>query len=147
MIANRLPRIIICALGVFLLGGHARGQTPQESAQAQAQAIDAAAGTAQPSGQVATLTYANRPIVQFRATVMSRTPAERVTGANYVLARLVDEHPRGIVGTSVLGEARVVNIDGRVVFVILPQDVDPLIDETIDRKTAAAAAQLQLRLQ
>ena len=143
MIANRLPRIILCALGVFLLGGSARAQTPQESAQAQAQAIDAAAGTAQPSGQVATLTYANRPIVQFRATVMSRTPAERVTGANYVLARLVDEHPRGIVGTSVLGEARMVNIDGRVVFVILPQDVDPVIDETIDRKAAEAVSRLQ----
>ena len=143
MIAFRFPRIIICALSVFLLGGSARAQTPQESAQAQAQAIDAAAGTAHPSGQVATLTYANRPIVQFRATVMSRTPAERVTGANYVLARLVDEHPRGIVGTSVLGEARMVNIDGRVVFVILPQDVDPVIDETIDRKAAEAVSRLQ----
>ncbi len=142
VIANRLPRIIICALGVFLLAPAASGQTPPASEQTQA--IDAAAGTAQPSGQVATLTYANRPIVEFRATVMSRTPAERVIGANFVLARLVDEHPRGIVGTSVLGEARVVNIDGRVVFVILPQDVDVLIDETIDRKTEAAAAQLQL---
>ena len=142
VIANRLQRIIICALGVFLLAPAASGQTPPASEQTQA--IDAAAGTAQPSGQVATLTYANRPIVQFRATVMSRTPAERVIGANYVLARLVDEHPGGIVGTSVLGEARVVNIDGRVVFVILPQDVDVLIDETIDRKTEAAAAQLQL---
>ena len=143
--ANRLPRIIICALGVFLLGGYARAQTPQESAQAQAQAIDAAAGTAQPSGQVATLTYANRPIVQFRATVMSRTPAERVIGANYLLGRLVDEHPRGIVGTSVLGDARVVNIDGRIVFVILPQDVDPLIDETIDRKAAEAVTRCSWR--
>ena len=142
VIGNRLPRIIICALGVFLLAPAASGQTPPASEQTQA--IDAAAGTAQPSGQVATLTYANRPIVEFRATVMSRTPAERVIGANFVLAHLVDEHPRGIVGTSVLGEARVVNIDGRVVFVILPQDVDVLIDETIDRKTAAAAAQLQL---
>ena len=147
MSATRQQRVVISALAVFLLAGSAHGQTAEASGQEQNpqnQLLDAAAKTAVPSGQVATLAFANRAIVEFRATVMSRTPVERASGANHVLSSLVDEHPRGIVGTSVLGEARVVSIDGRVVFVILPQDVDPLIDETIDRKAAEAVSHLQL---
>jgi small-conductance mechanosensitive channel len=130
------------ALGLLLLVQPAGAQTAE--APPQGATLAAAAQTAVASGQVATLVFANRPIVEFRASVLSRTPAERASAANSVLNRLVDEHPNGLVATSALGDARLVTLDQRVVFAILPQDVDELTHETIDRKASEAVERLQL---
>jgi small-conductance mechanosensitive channel len=133
-------------LGVILLAQPISGQTPagQGSGTQDESTMEAAVRTAQPAEQPATLYFANRPIVEFRATVLSRAPAQRAASAVYVLDRFVDEIPSGRVATSVVGDARLVTIGDRTVFGIVAQDVDLLAGETMDSKAAEAAARLQM---
>ena len=130
------------ALGLLLLAAPAGAQTTE--ALPQGSSLDAAVKTAVVTDPPATLVFANRPIVRFRATVMSRPPAERAAAAVFVLNRLIDAHPGGVVATSALGDARIVTLDGRAVFGILPQDINELTDETVDGAASEAAAKLQL---
>src|SRR5437899_11684013 len=61
-----------------------------QSGRSQTQSPPAAAvAGAQPAAQPATLIYANRPIVVFRATVLWRTPAERAAAAVLFIDRVV----------------------------------------------------------
>jgi small-conductance mechanosensitive channel len=146
MSVNRLRSIAIGVLSVILLAQPAGGQAPagQRPEPPRESSLEAAARTAQPSGQVATLVYANRPIVEFHATVLSRTPAERTAAAVQVLDRLVDNEPWARVATSTFADARIVSVGGHVVFAILAPDVDQLAGETTDSKAADAAARLQV---
>jgi small-conductance mechanosensitive channel len=143
---RRRAHVAVGALIVMLL------QVPPTQAQAPAgqqgpalneALIEAAARTAQPADQFAILTYANRPIVQFRATAAWGTPAERAAAAVHVLDRLVDDAVSMPVTTRSIGDARIVSIGERAVFAILPQDVNVLEGETTDSKSADAAARLQ----
>ena len=52
--------------------------------------LAAAAAQAEPSGEVSTLTFFNRPIVVLRARVLGRGPRERVTAAEGILGQLVE---------------------------------------------------------
>src|SRR6185369_4023170 len=63
----------IAALVVVLAAQPGQSQTQSPAA--------AAVAGAQSAGPPATLMYANRPIVVFRATVLGRTPAERAAAA------------------------------------------------------------------
>ena len=107
-------------------------------------AVANAARTAQPAEQPARLVFANRTIVEFRATVLSRTPATRAAAVVDLLERLVNEVPGGRVETQSYGDAIVVRVDRRPVFVIFAADVDPLAGEQLAAKASDAAARLQL---
>ena len=136
---------ILTVMGALLVASLATAQPPPtQQPDAEPEALAAALRTAERAEEVATLSYANRPVLVFRATVLSRAPSERAAGAVTTLDRLVDDVPRGLVGTSTIGDAYLLTIDGHPVFAVVPEDVDPLAGETTAGKAAEAASRLQV---
>ena len=136
---------VVTVMGLLLVTSLATAQAPPaRQPAAEPDALAAALRTAEPAEQVATLSYANRPVVVFRATVLSRAPSERAAMAVTTLDGLADDVPRGRVGTSAIGDAYLLTIDGHPVFAVLPEDVDPLAGETTAGKAAEAASRLQV---
>jgi small-conductance mechanosensitive channel len=133
----------IAAVGVLLAAAPARAQTAPAPGNPQGPAVATATAGAQPSTQPATLVYANRAIVELRANLLSRPPAERVAGVVRFLDRLVNETPSARVTTQAVGDAVLVKVGEHVVFAIVPADVNALAGETLDRKVADAVARLQ----
>jgi small-conductance mechanosensitive channel len=119
---------------IVLAAQPGRSQTPSTAA---------AVADARSAGQPATLMYANRPIVVFRATVLGRTPAERAAAAVLFIDRVVETSPDARVTTGRVGDAVSVNIGAPAVFAILPADVDTLAGETLDGVSAETVARLQ----
>ena len=131
----RLITLGIAALVVVLAAQPGQSQTQSPAA--------AAVAGAQSAGPPATLMYANRPIVVFRATVLGRTPAERAAAAVLFIDRIVDASPDAHVTTERVGDAVAVNIGQPAVFAILPEDVDTLAGETLEGVSAETVARLQ----
>ena len=94
----------------------------------------------------ATLNYANRPIVEFRAAVLGRAPAERAIAARQVIDRLVEAARMGPVETRSVGPIMMISIGGQDVFAIVPADVDTLAGDTLSTTTSRAASSLQTAL-
>jgi small-conductance mechanosensitive channel len=135
----RLVRHGFAALCVGLAASRAPAQTapgPRDTA--------AAVAAPQPADPPATLVYANRIIVTFRARMFSRTPEERAASAVQVLDRLATDTPSARVTTQPTGDAVIIHVGERGVFTILPGDVDPLTEATVGGTAAAAAARLEL---
>src|SRR5579872_1377844 len=120
--------------------GSLAAQAPAESTVA----ITAAATAA--SAPPATLTYANRPIVEFRASFLGRPPAERVAAAHVALDRLLDAGLTSPVDSRTVGPLMVVQVAGHDVFALLPSDVDGLSGLTLSEVAAATTARLQTAL-
>ena len=110
-----------------------------------AQDLSQIISTATP-GQAAPLTYNNRQITVFRATVLSRSPAERAQAAQDLLDRIVGDGTPAAVSSRSLQGVIMVSVGGRDVFGILPLDLDALAGETLEGKTADAVAHLQQAL-
>ena len=119
--------------------------TADENAALEA-AIAAAAVEQSTVGPPATLTYANRPIVQLRASILGRLSGERAAAARVTLDRLVDEGVTGPVQARDVGAVASLEVAGRRIVAILPADVDPLIGETPASVAAVAAQRLQVAL-
>jgi small-conductance mechanosensitive channel len=100
----------------------------------------------QSPGPPAVLEYNNRPITTFRATVLSRTPADRADAIRTLLDRLISAGPPGPVSSRELQGVNVIVVGGRDVFGIVPQDIDTLAGETAPAKTAEAVRNLQRAL-
>jgi small-conductance mechanosensitive channel len=147
-LTSRSVALLATVLGALAMAPAATAQTPEpprnQPVPARPVLADEAIRTATPAEESAVLSYANRPVVIFRAKVLGRSPAQRAAAAVTALDRLIDEMPRGRAGSSALAEARVISIDGQPVFAILPQDVDPLTGETVDGAAAATASRLQV---
>lgn len=111
-------------------------------AQATAASAPAPVVTGTTTDPPATLVYANRTIVTFRARMFSRPPDERVTAAVQVLDRLVDETPHARVTAQPSGDAVIIHVGERGVFTILPGDVDTLAGATVAATAAEAASRL-----
>jgi small-conductance mechanosensitive channel len=109
-----------------------------------AAAIASAAGTAQRAPQPASLVYANRWIVTFRASVLARTPDGRAAAAVELLRRLAHETPAARTSIAIYPDAAIVRLDEHPVFAIFAADVDPLQDEDMAGTARAAAARLQV---
>lgn len=134
------------AILAIVLEVPAAAQTPTDRPAADpfAAAVAVAAKNAEITEEPATLVYANRPIVEFRATIVSRPPARRAAAAVELLDRLVDEIPAGRATTRPYGESVAVTIDDRPVFVVFAADVDPLSGEKLETVAADAAARLKI---
>ena len=133
------------ALSTVLLPGVMAAQTPQPegtTTDAVAVAIAAAAKSAQTGDPPATLRFANRAIVEFRATVVSRPPAVRAAAASDTLSRFLEQMPDGEVATRTYDGGVLVTLGGRPVFVLFESDVDALSGERLDTKVQEAAAHL-----
>jgi small-conductance mechanosensitive channel len=137
---SALPLVVLLAAAI--LPRAASGQPA--SGDLLTAAVANAARSAHVAEQPATLVYANRAIVEFRANVLSRTPAARAAAAVDLLNRIAVEAPGSRVTTRVLDDATVVFVGVSPVFVVFPADVDPLAGEQVATKAAAAAGQLQV---
>jgi small-conductance mechanosensitive channel len=134
---------IACALAFLVTATAAAVATTATSAAAQD--LSQVVSSATP-GQTVVLRYNNRPITTLRATILSRSPAERAAGAVEVLDRIVDEGRPGAISTRRLQGVAIVSVGERDVFTILPLDVNELAGETQDSKAAEAIARLQQAL-
>jgi len=149
-VAFRLASLL---LAICLLTPTLSAQTPQTAAPPPAQtpptvesAVTAALTQPETFGAapaMLTLTYANRPIIKFRASVGGRAPADRVAAARQVLDRIADGGIVSPVETTAVGPAMAVTVGGFTVFFVLPADIDPLVGETLSDAAARAASQLQ----
>jgi small-conductance mechanosensitive channel len=130
-------RLVALALGLLAVGAVIVPLSAQDLSQI--------VSTATP-GQAAPLTYNNRQITVFRATVLSRSPAERAQAAQDLLDRIVSDGTPAAVSSRPLQGVIMVSVGGRDVFGILPLDLDALAGETQQAKTAEAVAHLQQAL-
>jgi len=117
---------------VLLLGASASAQTGPAVQQTPSQPAPPAA-----------LVYGNRPITEFRATLLTRTPAERVAAAQSLLGSIVSSSTVGAVTSHLVEGVMAVAVGDRTVFVLVPGDVDELAGETLEQKGATAASRLQ----
>jgi small-conductance mechanosensitive channel len=91
----------------------------------------------------AALVYSNRPITEFRASLLARTPADRVAAAESTLRTIVAAGPSGPVVARLVEGVMVVAVGSQNAFVIVPADVDELAGDTLEAKAAAAVTRLQ----
>jgi small-conductance mechanosensitive channel len=130
---------VACGIVALLaLGGRPAAQGPPQPAQDLSRAI----ANATP-GEPAALRFNNRFITTLRATLFSRSPAERATAAAARLNALMDEDAVGAVTTRPLQDATIIEVGGRDVFGIVPLDVDELAGETRESKAAEVVSRLQ----
>lgn len=131
-------------LGLLLVARPAQAQSevgpePRDPTELSSSAV----AESRPAAQPATLTFANRPIVEFRASLFSRTPAERVAAATRFIDQIVDQSTSTTVTARRVGDAVTIHVGDPAVFAILPADVNTLAGETLERTSAAAVVALQ----
>jgi len=85
----------------------------------------------------------NRPIVVLRATVYDVGPAERVRRINQRLEELIAKGKTKELATRKTAEGTVIELDGELVMLLAPGDVDPLSGDTLDTLVRRTAQQLQ----
>ena len=129
---------------IALLAASASAQPPGDPIGA---AVAAAATNAQTSDPPATLTFANRKIVELRATIAGRPPAVRAAQAAETIGRLVEQNPDVQVSTRAYEQGIVLNVGGQPVVVVFTADADPLAGETMQAKADAAAVRLGVAVQ
>ena len=137
---------IATALAVAALSIHGLAQTPAAQPDPVAAAITSAAASAQTSDPPATLSYANRPIVELRATIMSRPPAARVEAAERALNAIASEKPDAAVTTTATDRGVLISVDARPVVAVFQADADPLAGESMSVKANEAVTKLNVAL-
>jgi small-conductance mechanosensitive channel len=130
------------------MGAQVAAQTEPTSADRTVldAAVAAAAVEQATVGPPATLTYANRPIVQLRSSLLGRPPDERVAAGRVTLDRLVEAGVTGPIQTRAVGSVVSLEVAGRRIVAIMPSDVDTLAGETPADIAAAAAQRLGVAL-
>jgi small-conductance mechanosensitive channel len=135
---------MLLTAGLMALGASAAAQPASGTIEASiAAAADQSVAEAGPG---VTLSYANRPIVIFRASVVGRPPAERASAARVALDRLIADGILGPVERRAVGSLFMLTVGGRDIFGVVPSDVDPLAGETLAETAALAMSRLQTAL-
>ena len=137
------PILFVCLVVLWWQPLAAQDQAPPPAQQPPA-VVESA--SAEPSGQVATLTFANRPIVTLRARLLGRDPVDRVASAERVLDDLIAEGYSGPVESRAFPGGRIISVHERGIFALTAPDVDNLAGETVEGVTAGAVARLQQAL-
>ena len=119
----------ICLAGCVLLGAAVASGQEQRSET--------------PGAIPATLVYSNREIVELRANVLGRAPADRVALALERLDAIAAAGPDGPVSWQRVENVAIVNVGTQNALAIVPADLDALRGETLEQKAAATAARLQ----
>ena len=146
----RLGRVIATLATLFVLvpaawaaaQGNPSGQpTPSPAAQPLTSSIGI-----EPSGESATVTFSNRPIVVLRARVLGRQPSERAAAAERALDDVVNQQIEGPVAVRAIEGSRAITVGPRAVIALTPLDIDEASGETLDEATERAAAVLRQAL-
>lgn len=85
----------------------------------------------------------NRQIASFRASFMGSQPADRARRAQLVMNEMLARVGAGVVTVRKEPQGRVLMVDGEMVFLLTPDDVDLDQHETLDVAAAAAKHQIE----
>ena len=118
----------------------------QPAPPAPAQGALAAVVTAERTEDRATVRLANRPIVELKARVLGRSPAERALAAERILEDLVGQGIDGPITSSVFQDGAMISVASRTVIVLTSPDVDELAGETLQAVTDQAVARAQVAI-
>lgn len=121
---RRLLRAPLCALLITLLYGAA---------------IAAEAPAARPTAK---LEFANRTIFIFRAALAGFTPDDRADGARKRLDSALAANGPQRTAIHPINEGTQVMLDGALLFLVTPADINPLAGDTTDSVATESAAQL-----
>ena len=141
----RVMRISLLTALVATLAWPAAAQTDPrvtDPAVLDAAVAKAAVESAQ-AGPPVTLTFANRRILQLRASLLGRSADERVAGGLASLERMAEEGVTGPVEARQIGEAISLEVAGRRIVAIVPADVDTLAGETPAGVAMAAVGRIE----
>jgi small-conductance mechanosensitive channel len=141
-----LPTILLAAFATMFPASVIAQPPAAPGGDPVAAAVADAARTAVPAEQPAPLVFANRFIVEFRATVLARTPATRATAASDLLGRLIERTPGARATARRFAQGVLITVGEHPAFVIFQADVDPLQDESFPAKADDAVARLQVAL-
>jgi small-conductance mechanosensitive channel len=129
--------LAMAASGLLLAQGTDRPQTPPPIGSLEAVV------RADASQSPATVTFFNRPIVDLRATVLGRSPAERARGAEQRIDDIARERIVGPVEAEALDIGMMITVASKGVVVLTAVDVDGLSGDTLQAATTATVARLQ----
>ena len=90
----------------------------------------------------AEVTVGTRVVATFRAELFARPPEVRAREAQRTLDEIVREGGLGEVHQRIEGDARLFLVGSRMVFALVPEDLDPDTGETIDAAAEAVAKSL-----
>ena len=92
----------------------------------------------------ATVTVFNRPVAVFRASFLGVSAEERAQRTVEVLQRMLASGGSGKVTTQLIPQGISVMLDGVLAFTMVPEDADPLKQETLEQTAKNAAIALEL---
>ena len=88
----------------------------------------------------------NRPVADFRAPFLGVSTEERAERARIVLEKLLAKGGKGTVTLQNVPQGYAVMVDGVLAFFIVPEDVNPLNQETLEQYAGKIAQNLELVL-
>lgn len=108
-------------------------------------ACAATSGSQSDTPTTATVTVFNRPVVEFRAPLLGVPVGERAQRASEVLRRmLASSSSSGKVTTQQIPQGISIMLDGVLAFTMVPEDADPLKQESLEQAAKNAATALEL---
>jgi small-conductance mechanosensitive channel len=132
--------IILC---LFLFAGEAgpaEPSPPQAGTGGEKPPVPAALP---PAGLVSVY---NRPIVVFRTPLFGYSPQDRARAAEKRISGLIESGTAGKVSSRPTSEGTLILVDGQAVFLISPQDLDPLSGERMEPVVERVVKNLTLAL-
>jgi small-conductance mechanosensitive channel len=140
--------IVVSGIGSGLAGAQTAPSSPpaQASDAARESAIRQAVGAATVADPAAVLRFSNRDIVEFRATVLNRTPAVRAASARTILEQLANGPTPGAVAVRPFADGYIVSVGALDLFGLVAADLDPASPQTLADAAGDVSARLQLAL-
>jgi small-conductance mechanosensitive channel len=99
-----------------------------------------------PAAEAAVFKVGNRPVITFRAEVLSRSPAERADAALRRIGALSPDQRRGQVSQRTVLDVVLITVGGQDLFGVTPADADELAGETQLGVVASASQRLEQAL-
>lgn len=100
--------------------------------------------TAPPPAEEATLVIQNRTITVFRSRFQGRSPRVRMEGAQRQFQAATNSPQAGVVTARTIPEGVLVSIGEESIFVLTPEDLDQISEETMDEAGNRAVNNLQV---
>jgi small-conductance mechanosensitive channel len=108
-----------------------------------AELADTNATNSPPEESLPTLTFANRRVCSFRATLGGYSPEERAAAAEARLHYVLGHAKTMLVTTQAVTNGIQILLDGKSLFIITPDDVFTIRGQTLESKSTAVAAALR----
>jgi small-conductance mechanosensitive channel len=138
---SRVLLSLACLLTLLCCGSSAAAEKAKKAESAPA---DVTAPVAAIAAEPAPLLIFNRPVTVFRASLFGVSPVDRAASAKQSIERVLAKGGVGKVIDEIAPQGRIIKLDGELVFVLTPPDVDLLKQETLAQATDNAVNALTL---